>query len=309
MKKTDTDFEKIIIGILIFIIISLILNTLAINEVIFTNSTIPIISLLVTASASIAAAISAYSASRSATISEKMMLQDREKFLESKKPKFIIIPKSYFIKFDTFIEEPVHEINWHDNYERQTDEYYKKEAFIEIANVGNGFAKDINITWELKDFENVVNQYIGILMKNKYRGPLQHKRYSEISLDFGNYFRGGTNLFLVGYNHDFYAGIDEIEYKNLKSINYVVADIYPKMIQIQLPVAIVTFINLVFSDRSWAHYYKQSPEIRFKISYKDINDISYEEFFSVNFIEVRHFFSNGNIDEGQFTIQGNNIQQ
>lgn len=306
-EKEDGIVQEIIIGILLFIIIALVLNTLALYDVLFTQSIIPVISLLVTALASIAAAISANAASKSATLSEKIMSQDRKKFIESKRPKFIVIPKAYSIKFDTFIEEPVHEINWHDNYERLTDEYYKKEAFIEIANVGNGFAKDINISWTLNDFKDVVNDYVEVLTKNKYRGPLQHKRYDNISVDFGSYILNGEELFYVQYNNNFCSGLDDINYQNLKSVNFVVADIYPKTLEIQLPIAMITFINLVFSDRSWANFFKKSPEMRMKISYKDINDLSYEEIFNLNFIEVKQLFTNNNLDEGRFIIQGNKI--
>lgn len=270
----------------------------------FKQSFIPILSLLVTTFAAIAAAISANAASKSATISEKILVQDREKYIESKKPKFIVLKKEFSLEFDTNILEVVHEINWHDKYERQTEEHYKKEAFIEIANVGNGFAKEITITWDLNDFEEKVQHFVESLKKYKYGGNLQHKRFDEISVYFGKY-SNNEKLFLVQYSHENFAGIDEVDYKNLKPVNYVVADIYPEKLEVQIPLAIVTYINLIFSDRSWAHYLNSLPQIEMKITYKDINDLLYEDNFYLSFSNIKQLFSNTNIDKGTFVVQGN----
>lgn len=294
----------VIIFTLLLIIFALILNTLTLDDGLLKESFISIISLLVTTLAAIAAAISASAASKSATISENILIQDREKFIDSKRPSFIVLKKEFSLEFDTNILEVVHEINWHDKYKRQTKEYYTKEAFIEIANVGNGFAKDITVTWELNDFEEKVHNYIQSLQKFKYNGVLQHKRYDHINLSFGKY-ASTENLFLVRYNHEAFSGIDDVKYKNLKAVNYEVADIYPEKIDVQIPLAIVTYINLIFSDRSWAHFLNSLPLIEMKITYKDINDISYEDRFYIYFSNIKHIFSNTNIEIGKFVIQGN----
>lgn len=109
-----------------------------------------------TVAAAIAAAKSAMIAEESTKITKETLNRQIEKDSKNIKPILMIVQKEFTIDFSKVgkVETlPIHTFNWDTNELSILGSQGSDKVTIELINLGNGFAKDIKITWDITNLE------------------------------------------------------------------------------------------------------------------------------------------------------------
>ena len=262
---------------------------------------VTIIGTLGTVSAAIAAARSAFIAEENTKLTKESVSIQQDLIEMESKPILIINNKSFetLTKFSD-AHKAIHEKNWETNEYTILKDSFSKNVTINLINLGKGYAKDIEITWEIVNFENLI-QVLNTKDTSEFYEELNIKIKEGKRAPF-IYLTGSTTRIIAedGFSSVRETMFTEYYLKSIRKEIYVYLAGNQNSCRIALPSCFICLVNLLSCLKlkdSMAIEKDDLPFIKMKISYKDSKEENYNDEYT---IKIRDFNKSYPI-RGEFT--------
>ena len=240
-----------------------------------------IVSTFATTIAAIATYHSASAAKESAKIAGIALENQIQDSILNNKPEIIPLNKYVELKFDDLKGKP-HLCNWDTHNYDLEDRLFIEQVHLPIINVGKNFAKDIEVHWELEDFEQSISEMKKLIPCFKtFYNILEFKIREGIS------FNGLIILHTYAKMENGFVSGDEFRIDNL-GIERLQILKSGEEININIPTSYVIFYNILVSiyHTEWRKL-SIHPKLKLKIMYRDLDNRLYESNFKLGISKMQ----------------------
>lgn len=294
VKNFENKINIVVIFSLIIVIYSLIyflyLNSLFVNEKFkdYMELIITFIGTIGTITAAIVAYLSVREAKNTSKINESLFKMQKEDSERKYTPILLILDKEFNV---TFKKGDKFNLNWDDRNINLTDKLFSKKVNLDLINVGQGFASDLIIEWEIQGVEEFIDA-------TKLKNPLSNNFFDYLEAEFSeDKFKKnrGKMLYVSSVFENRVDSVKDFLYEKLPSQTISFIPNNGGKVTIDIPNIFVVCINILILKGTKLDGII-FPHLKAKIYFKDSNEKLNEANFTINVwdFHAKYDLFNGN---------------
>ena len=241
-----------------------------------------------TITAAIVAYLSVREAKNTSKINESLFKMQKEDSERKYTPILLILDKEFNV---TFKKGDKFNLNWDDRNINLTDKLFSKKVNLDLINVGQGFASDLIIEWEIQGVEEFIDA-------TKLKNPLSNNFFDYLEAEFSeDKFKKnrGKMLYVSSVFENRVDSVKDFLYEKLPSQTISFIPNNGGKVTIDIPNIFVVCINILILKGTKLDGII-FPHLKAKIYFKDSNEKLNEANFTINVwdFHAKYDLFNGN---------------